>query len=217
MLATALGMILILGQDATGTHGPKKPAARCESCGAGAAALDAEARTLRESPRWRARDRAARALREADWKCHPDAVLALCDALAKDRDPRVREEAAGSLRRMAPRVPVVHEALERATTSDPVGDVRKQARKAIEALGKRCVADCRICGPLPTGSVIHGPTIIPPGWMPWIAPDPAPSSPAPARDGPSPGGLPPAIPDEASPRGEATPPPPGGPRLGAGG
>ena len=127
-----------------------------------------------------------------------------------DPSDDVREEAAESLEKMAACVPAAHEALSRAASGDPDHGVRKEARKALAALGRRCIADCQVCGPLPTGSVIQGPTIIPPDWMPILAPGPfaRPASPRrPPADEPQLEPLPPALPD-ASPLPDVPPPPP---------
>lgn len=195
--------LVMLALATMGAHGPRGPkAGRCESCGVEASVVRSQVLALRSSPKRRARDRAAQALARCNWRCHPEAVLALCDALRLDPDDDVREEAAESLGKMRPFVPIVHETLRRAAEADPEDDVREEARDALANLGRRCIADCPICGPLPTGSVFLAPTVIPPGWLEIIAPDPAPMPvpvprleirSTPAED------LPPALPETLPP------------------
>ena len=202
---------ILVGLSATGLHdhgAPSRPC--CEGCGGRPSALQAEIRTLRTSPRWKSRDDAADALRKFDWKQHPEAVFALCDALLLDPKDDVREEAAESLKKMAPCVPMVHEALRRASVNDPNDDVREEARDALKSLGKRCVVDCQVCGPPSANSVGRGSREIPPGWLPILVPNrgafpangPAPET-GPLLEAIPSNTLPPALPNPDVP-----PPPP---------
>ncbi|WP_435011639.1 HEAT repeat domain-containing protein [Tundrisphaera lichenicola] len=161
--------------------------------------------SLRNSPKEDDREDAAEDLRKFDWRRHPEVVQALSDALSLDPSDDVREEAAESLGKMRPFVPIVHESLLRASTIDPDRGVRKEARKALGSLGRRCIVDCPICGPLPTGSVIQGPTIIPPAWMPWLVPDSSDRNRS--ETTPSDEPLPPALPDPSTLSDEPPPPP----------
>jgi hypothetical protein len=210
MILANLGLFVAIGVSAVGSHdhrGPKP--ASCDECGARSSAVRKEIQILRTSRKKGDREDAAENLRKFDWRRHPEAVLALSDALVLDPSDDVREEAAESLGKMAPCVPAAHEALSRAASRDPDHDVRKKARKAMGALGRRCIADCQVCGPLPTGPVIQGPSTIPPDWMPIVSPGPfnrpAPT-PAPA-DEPRLEPLPPTLPN-ASPLSDVPPPPP---------
>ncbi len=194
---------------ATGGHGPRAPRpGACGTCGVAGRAVAVDVAVLRGSPRPKARARAARALRKVDWKCHPEAVLALADALRRDGADGVREQAAESLGRMAPCVPIAHEALLRAAEGDPEEDVREEARDALKSLGDRCLVACRACGPPPPAgpSVIQGPTILPDAWMPFLTGEPA-RGPTPAPRPLAPEALPPALAPEALPP-DSPPPPP---------
>jgi hypothetical protein len=215
MILANLGLFVVIGASAVGSHdhrGPKPPS--CDECGAKSAAVRKEIQVLRTSRKKGDREDAAEDLRKFDWRRHPEAVLALSDALVLDPSDDVREEAAESLGKMAPCVPAAHEALIRAASRDPDHGVRKKARKALESLGRRCIADCRVCGPLPTGSVIQGPTIIPPDWMPILSPGPfvRPSPTPDPADQPQLEALPRALPD-VSPLPDVPPPPPAPIRL----
>ncbi len=207
---TASLVVVLLGVSATGfhDHGPRR-AVCCEGCGGQPSALTAAIRTLRTSPKWRARDDAAEALGKFDWRRHPEAALALSDALLLDPKDDVREEAAESLKKMAPCVPMVHAALSQAAAGDPEDDVREEARDALKAVGRRCVVDCQVCGPHPTVQAI------PPDWTPILAPDrgafPAPSpviETGPALEAIPPTTNPPSTVPDASPLPDTPPPPP---------
>jgi hypothetical protein len=170
--------------------------------------LQAEIRILRTSPRWKARDAAAEALRKYDWRRHPEAVFALRDALLLDPKDDVREEAAESLKKMAPALPMIHEALIQASSVDPEDDVRDEARDALKAIGKRCVVECQACGPPRAGQVVHRSQSIPPEWLPILVPNqgafqtPVPDA-GPLLEAIPPSTLPRALPDSDLP-----PPPP---------
>jgi hypothetical protein len=218
MILANLGLFVVIGASAVGSHdhrGPKPPS--CDECGAKSAAVRKEIQILRTSRKKGDREDAAEDLRKFDWRRHPEAVLALCDALVLDPSDDVREEAAESLGKMAPCVPAAHEALSRAASRDPDHGVRKEARKAMTAMtamGRRCIADCQVCGPLPDSSVIQGPTIIPPDWMPILSPGPFARpvpTPTPAEE-PQLEPLPPTLPN-VSPLPDVPPPPPTPVRL----
>jgi hypothetical protein len=214
MILANLGLFVAIGVSAVGSHdhrGPKP--ASCDECGARSSAVRKEIQILRTSRKKGDREDAAENLRKFDWRRHPEAVLALGDALVLDPSDDVREEAAESLGKMAPCVPAAHEALSRAAR-DPDHGVRKEARRAMSALGRRCIADCQVCGPSPTGSVIQGPTSIPPDWLPILAPGPfARPTPAPTpADEPQLEALPRTLPD-VSPLPDVPPPPPTPVRL----
>lgn len=176
-------LALILGT----LGGPTGPARaidpRCPQCRADLATIRGELAALGSNSA-REREGAARSLAGVRWQCHPEVVAGLVEALRADAKPRVRLQAAEALRRMVPDLPSSHLALLNAARSDPARSVRNQARHALDAKGRRCVGDCPICGPLPTGAAITGPSL---AWPEWDRPrvDPAPI-PAP---------LPPALPD----------------------
>ncbi|HMB06233.1 MAG TPA: hypothetical protein VKP69_21175, partial [Isosphaeraceae bacterium] len=211
MIVMSWGVVLILAQSVFGGHGhePSGPA-RCDVCGAEAAAVRAQILRMQTSPKWRARDDAAHALRKFDWRCHPEVVEALAYTLLHDCEEEVREEAAQSLTKMVPCLAVAHEALNRAADDDADHSTRCWARKGLRALGGRCEGTCKVCGPdlvgpvtpLPAGhaSVISGPTIVP-SEVPVPVPDPEPAftpTPAPAPGAASmppvpPSGIPPLV------------------------
>ena len=177
ILALTLGMLGGPPQSA------RPVAARCPECRADPAAIREHLAELRSNlPR--EREGAARALAGVRWQCHPEVVAGLVGALQADSKPRVRAEAAEALRRMVPDVPASHLALLGAARSDPVRSVRNQARRALDAKGRRCTADCPICGPFPTGAAITGPAL---AWPEWAQPRVDPAA--------APGGMPPALPD----------------------
>ena len=215
-MSTSLALVVLLGVSTTGfhDHGARKVAC-CEGCGGQPSSLQNAIRVLRTSPKWKARDDAADALRKFDWRRHPEAVLALCDALLLDPKDDVREEAAESLKKMAPCVPMAHAALSQAAASDPEDDVREEARDALKSIGKRCVVECQVCGPPTAGAVVHGPAAIPPDWMPILAPDrgafpspaPVPDT-SPVLEAIPPTTIPPTTVPNASPLSDTPPPPP---------
>lgn len=116
-------------------------------CDPRAAEVAREIAILRTAPRWRARDDAAHRLAKYDWKRSPEILPALVEAMARDPEDEVREEAAESLGKIAPCVPEVHEGLKRAANCDPDTAVRKQARKSLKELGDVCKAPCGACDP----------------------------------------------------------------------
>ena len=132
---------------------------RCPRCRADLASIH-QATVALHARRWRDRDQAARRLAEVRWQCHPEVVAALVATLHDDGKAKVRAEAAEALGSLVPNVPASHVALDTAARSDPDASVRKQAHKALAAKGLRCVTDCPLCGPLPRGAAITGPTLV---------------------------------------------------------
>lgn len=118
----------------------------CDVCGVETAEVAALIQTMQTCPRWRKRDNAAHALRRFDWRCHPEAAQALAATMLRDCEEEVREEAAESLAKMKPCLPEVHASLAQAARCDPDHATRKWARRGIEAIGDRCVAQCDVCG-----------------------------------------------------------------------
>src|SRR4051794_34995049 len=115
MLTATFGTLLLLAPSTVGLHGHHDSGrAICDSCGVQESVALATITRLQTSPRWRERHNAAHALRRYDWRCHPDVVGALAFSMLNDTCEEVREEAAQSLTRMAPCLPVAHAALDRA-------------------------------------------------------------------------------------------------------
>ena len=204
MVTTSFGLILMVAQAAVGFGHHGRKAGDCDRCGAVSAAVDAEIRTLQGASRWRTRDNAAHALRKFDWRCHPEAALALVGAMLHDCEEEVREEAAESLARLAPCLPEVHLALARAAELDPDHATRKWARRGLRALGDRCQGDCLACDPAPGLPVRVSrpvPTIhvepLPPLETAPVSPPISPPPPPPADDLPAP--LPGASPSRPDP------------------
>lgn len=188
ILATALLAPTDLGQLFRHHHKPATSPGCCDDCGVETARVAALVCRLQTAPRWRDRDNAAHALRRVDWKCHPEAPLALVQAMLCDPEEEVREEAAESLAKMKPCLPEVHAALDRASKCDPDHATRKWARRGLNNLGKECVADCTLCGNLPAhgeilpagpGRIIESPIyaepplVLPPGDADPLFPPPA--------------------------------------------
>jgi hypothetical protein len=199
-MTTAFCTLLLWSQAAIGFTGHHQPKAGCcDVCGVETAEVSRLIQRLRCCPNWRARDDAAHDLREFDWKCHPEISEALVAAMLKDCDSDVREEAAESLAKMAPCVPGVHEALARTASCDPDWCTRKWAKRGLKALGKRCVSDCSVCGPIPGGFTappmfVEEPSLTVPGTVVEPRLDPSPGVIVePPTD------LPPPIPPSASP------------------
>ncbi|WP_435017043.1 HEAT repeat domain-containing protein [Tundrisphaera sp. TA3] len=201
MIAMIVGLATLLGPMSTaGSHGHrvKIDAPRvCQACGVDGRATLPLITRLQSDPRWKVRDDAAHALAKFDWRAHPEVVYALCDALLLDPKDDVREEAAEALRDMAPCVPVAHQALRQAAMHDPEDDVREEAREALGRLRRRrCIADCTLCGPASV-IVLHGPSALPPAWVPMLIPpssgggNPLPGDPPVELDP-----LPPALPEQ---------------------
>lgn len=177
-----LTTLLLVGPAAMGFSGHhRRPAAVgcCDVCGVGSAEVAGLIREMQCHPKWRKRDNAAHDLREFDWRCHPEAAQALAAAMLCDPEEEVREEAAESLAKMKPCLPEVHAALARASRCDPDHATRKWARRGLEAVGERCVAQCGVCGvdpalpaqyvvPVPAGSIREVVPVVP--YEPPLAP-----------------------------------------------
>lgn len=181
-------LTLLLVRDAP----PVSPLAidRCPECRADLKWIRAETRALHSSTRPKDRVEGAVALASVRWRCHPEVVAALAEALGTDKKAQVRAGAAEALGRMVPDLAVSHLGLLEASRSDPEASVRKQARKALAAKGLRCVADCPICGPIPSGAAITGPSVLLPEWDD----KPAKTGTKPKEPRPTPS-TPPALPD----------------------
>src|SRR5689334_4631470 len=111
MLSATLGMTLIFAQSVVGGGHRAPVAVCCDVCGIQKTALFDDIERLQHCPRWRDRKRAAHVLRQYDWRCHPEVAEVLATALLADCHEEVREEAAQSLTRLAPCMPVAHMAL----------------------------------------------------------------------------------------------------------
>jgi hypothetical protein len=138
----------------------------CDVCGVETAEVRYEVGRLLGSPRWRQRDNGAHELREFDWRCHPEILPALTHALLTDCEEEVREEAAETLAKIDPPpcVPEVHAALARAAQCDPDHATRKDARRALDRIGRQCAAPCDVCGP--------GVEVVAPGAPAYVAAPP---------------------------------------------
>jgi hypothetical protein len=166
MTATLCTALLLapsmLGCAFGGHHDRPAPlVACCDTCGARPAVVAGLIQQLRAHPNWKCRDDAAHALRDFDWRCHPEIVLALSEAVLRDCEEEVREEAAESLAKIgpAPCLPEVHAALARAAECDPDHATRKWTRRGLQRVAKHCRADCALCdaGPVPTGLTVAPP------------------------------------------------------------
>lgn len=155
MVAVLFSLIMISG---AATHDSESNNL-CSECQVDSVLIQVEVERLRSATKWQSRLEAAEALGLVRWQCHPEVVDSLVEVLRADKKAKVRAEAAGSLGRMVPNLPSSHVALRDASKSDPVASVRKGASRALAAKGRRCVVDCPICGPLPKGEVITGPSI----------------------------------------------------------
>ncbi len=134
----------------------------CTVCAEDTSAVHEQITRLESCSGWMARRRAARALRKFAWKCHPEAAAALAGALLNDDCGLVRQEAAESLAKMRPCLPVVHEAVARAAKCDGSLLTRCWAKKALKSLGKACVETCSICGPGNHGERDDSVPLVPP-------------------------------------------------------
>ncbi|MDB5351561.1 MAG: hypothetical protein JWN86_2808 [Planctomycetota bacterium] len=147
-MSTTLCIALLVSQVAVGSGGHRESQVGCcDSCGVENLTLTRDITTLQVAPRWRDRDNAAHRLAKFDWKCHPEIVHALVAAMLRDCNDEVREEAAESLKKLAPCLPEVHEALSHTARNDKDLCTRIQARKALRALGKNCEGSCSACDP----------------------------------------------------------------------
>ncbi|WP_165244814.1 HEAT repeat domain-containing protein [Paludisphaera soli] len=160
MMAATVSLYVVLAASVGTIHaGHASRQVECSDCGADFAAVEEQVVKLRTAPHWIARRKAARALRSYDWKQHPDAVEALSEAVRRDRQCLVRQEAAESLGKMKPCLPVAHEALSCAAKGDSSLIARLAAKKALKSVGKGCVEPCDVCGPEMDGDVEFLPTI----------------------------------------------------------
>jgi len=89
---------------------------------------------LEGSDQARKRSSAADDLRQYDTKQFPEAVRALIHSLENDVNPSVRAEAAQSLARMRPITQAAGQAVERASSKDPVWRVRMQAWSSLKQM-----------------------------------------------------------------------------------
>lgn len=149
MSGAFIGCVLAVSQLSVawyGDHHRKPVVATCDDCGVESARIFNLIETLQHNPNWRRRDDAAHELRRFDWKCHPVVAEVLATALLSDCHPEVREEAAESLAKIKPCLPIVHEALARATRDRDLC-TRLNAKRALKNLGRNCKGDCRVCDP----------------------------------------------------------------------
>jgi HEAT repeat protein len=175
MMASLYTVVLLVSPALAGVghHAPK--AGCCDVCGVESAYVVDLITRLQTCPRWRDRDRAAHQLRHINWHCHPEVVEVLATALLRDCDEEVREEAAQSLTKMAPCVPVAHEALKFAANCDPDHSTRHWARKGLSKLNHRCTSACAVCGPAPAEVVVPEPSLqgpVVPSTVVPVQPDP---------------------------------------------
>lgn len=138
---------MILSQTLLGGHGHHRRVEECDRCGERDARLAATLVKLQTCPRWQERDDAAHDLRDYDWRVHPEVVETLCYALLNDPEEEVREEAAETLAKLAPGLPVAHASLSRAAKCDRDLATRLWAKKALKALPDSCEGTCQVCGP----------------------------------------------------------------------
>lgn len=164
-------LVLFLGGTSFGASPPRGHSTGddcCDACGVEATELAAKIRELECSARWRTRDNAAHALRRFEWRCHPEVVDALVQAMLTDCHEEVREEAAESLAKLepAPCVGQAHAALMQAARCDSDHATRKWARRALARMDDVCRDDCSVCAP--SVAVPHEPPLVWPGetWEP---------------------------------------------------
>jgi hypothetical protein len=168
MIATTLGIWVIVAQTTVGWHGQRDAVATsCNTCSVETSPVLAEIVQLQKSPNWRARERAANALRRVDWRSHPEVPGALAYSLLNDPRREVRQEAAESLARMGACGPVVHEAMFRASNDRDLF-TRMAARRGLRKLSRTCTGSCVVCASGPAsvvepGETVVGPTILEPG------------------------------------------------------
>lgn len=146
-MTAAFGLGVILAVSIGTIHsGHDRVVSECSDCGVERAAVQEKIAKLRTAPHWIVRRKAARSLRNLDWRRHPEAVEALADAVRCDRQCLVRQEAAESLGKMKACLPVAHETLAHAAVDDPSLIARHAAGKALKSVGKSCVEPCDACG-----------------------------------------------------------------------
>ncbi|WP_406696742.1 HEAT repeat domain-containing protein [Singulisphaera sp. Ch08] len=161
MLTATIGTALIICQSALGGHGHHgSKVEACDSCGEKSGVILATVSRLQTSPRWRERDDAANDLRDFDWRCHPEIVGVLAFTLLNDPEEEVREEAAESLAKMAPCLPVAHSALSQAAENDRDFATRHWARKGLKALRGRCEGTCEVCVPGTSDEIVLPTSIV---------------------------------------------------------
>ena len=161
MTTTFLSLAVIVSQSVVGWHGHDGPRAGvCGECGLEKSAVVAHIVRMQKSPNRRDREDSAHDLRKVDWRCHPEVLGALSFTLLRDCDEDVRQEAAESLTKMGACTPAVHESLARAASLDPDRATRKQARRGLRALARRCTGSCRVCDPGLSPSILEGPILI---------------------------------------------------------
>jgi len=156
--ATVSAVLFLISAVGVLPCGHDKVREECTICALETSAVQEQITRLESCSGWMARRRAARALRKYDWKCHPEAAEALAGALLNDDCGLVRQEAAESISKMRPCLPVVHEAVVRAAKCDSSLLTRCWAKKAVKSLGKACVEACSICGP---GDPVEGDESLP--------------------------------------------------------
>jgi hypothetical protein len=145
MFSVAMSAVLLVAVSSGPVHcGQHEVRGECSSCRDRSPEVAREIARL-QSAGWMARRKAARALRTYDWKSNPEAAEALAEALAHDDCGLVRQEAAESLWKLRPCLPVVHEAVARAARCEPSLLARHWAKKALKALAKGCVEECSVC------------------------------------------------------------------------
>jgi HEAT repeat protein len=141
MLALILASIVAQGPT-TRVHEVRAAAphaAYCDRCGVKVAKLDETLRRLKSRQHDVSRYLAVIALRHYNWRCHPEIVHSLVDALQHDPDDAVRAEAAVSLARLGANVPEAIDALRQASAGDRF-TVRLRAKWSLKVLSK---ADAR--------------------------------------------------------------------------
>ncbi|RUL89196.1 HEAT repeat domain-containing protein [Tautonia sociabilis] len=119
----------------------------CGPCRSEAREVERLILLMQRHPNWKERDDAAHDLRDFDWRDHPELAPALAASMLVDPHEEVREEAAESLAKLAPRDGSAHLALRQAALTDPDHATRKWARRALDRLDRRCLTDCALCGP----------------------------------------------------------------------
>lgn len=144
----AMASLTLILAASVGIHaGHVEASVDCRGCDEADAAVRAKVEKLQTACLWVARRKAARELGGYDWERHPEAVEALAAAVLRDRQCLVRQEAAASLGKMRPCLPVAHEALARAADTDSSLIARHAAKKALKSVSKGCVEACDVCGP----------------------------------------------------------------------
>jgi len=196
-MTASLYTAILLAQTALIGHGHHvSKAGYCESCGVETAFVAEQIALLQTCPCWKDRDLAAHELRHVDWRCHPEVVDALASALLRDCDKRVREDSAQSLTKMAPCLPVAHEALCMAARCDPHIWTRHWARKGLAKLHRHGDGPCQVCAVVPSNlaspQIFTEPVLAPLGAL--LAPSNLIETTTTIRQGESPADLPAIVP-----------------------